>query len=207
VLSYLILGVTYAFAAAVQPGQLQAYLISQTLANGWRRTMPAALAPILSDMPIVALVLLVLTRLPRLFLPLLQSTGGVFLLYLAWGAFRATRAHAEATAAPGRPPYRTLSDAVLVNLLNPNPYLGWSLVLGPLLVRAWRQSPATGLAFVAAFYATMVAATASIVLLVALARSAGPRIARALVKVSAVALAGVGVYQLWSGATALLDRS
>jgi len=207
VLSYLILGGTYAFAAAVQPGQLQAYLISQTMANGWRRTMPAAFAPILSDIPVIALVLLVLTRLAGLVLPLIQLAGGVFLLYLAWGAFRAARAYAAAVTAPTRPPHRTLLDAVLVNLLNPNPYLGWSLVLGPLLIRAWRQSPATGLAFVAAFYATMVAVTAAIVLVVALARSAGPRIARVLVGLSAVALAGIGIYQLWSGAAALVRRS
>ena len=40
--TYLILGMTYAFAAAVQPGPLQTYLISQTLSHGWRRTLPAA---------------------------------------------------------------------------------------------------------------------------------------------------------------------
>jgi threonine/homoserine/homoserine lactone efflux protein len=50
-LGYLTIGVTYAFAAAVQPGPFQAYLISLTLVNGWRRTLPAVLAPLLSDFP------------------------------------------------------------------------------------------------------------------------------------------------------------
>jgi threonine/homoserine/homoserine lactone efflux protein len=35
-LLYLLQGITYGFAAAVQPGPLQTYLISQTLRNGWR---------------------------------------------------------------------------------------------------------------------------------------------------------------------------
>ena len=32
---YLILGMTYAFAAVVQPKPFQTYLVSQTLENGW----------------------------------------------------------------------------------------------------------------------------------------------------------------------------
>ena len=63
-LGYLILGITYAFTAAVQPGPFQTYLISQTLSNGWRSTLPAAIAPLLSDGPIIILVLLVLSRMP-----------------------------------------------------------------------------------------------------------------------------------------------
>ena len=63
-LSYLIIGATYAFAAAVQAGPLQAYLIFHTLANGWRRTFPALFAPIFSDIPIICLALFVLTHVP-----------------------------------------------------------------------------------------------------------------------------------------------
>ena len=65
-LGYLFLGMTYAFAAAVQPGPFQAYLISQTISNGWRSTLPAAFAPLLSDGPIILVVLLVLSRMPSL---------------------------------------------------------------------------------------------------------------------------------------------
>ena len=55
-LKYLILGISFAFAAAVQPGPLQTYIISQTLKNGWRSTLPASFAPLLSDGPILILV-------------------------------------------------------------------------------------------------------------------------------------------------------
>jgi threonine/homoserine/homoserine lactone efflux protein len=205
-LPYLILGATYAFAAAVQPGQLQAYLISQSLANGWRRTLPAAFAPILSDAPIVTLVLLVLTRVPPSFVYMLQLAGGVFILYLAAGAFKAWRDDRGATAASAAPAHQTLIKAAIVNLLNPNPYLGWTLVLGPLVLRAWRQSPTNAVALVVAFYATLVVATAGIIILFAAARSFGPRVARQLVGISALALAAFGLYQLWSGGTAVLQR-
>jgi threonine/homoserine/homoserine lactone efflux protein len=204
--TYLILGATYAFAAAVQPGQFQAYLISQTLANGWRRTVPAALSPILSDVPIICVVLLILTQVPPLLVHLLQVGGGVFLLYLARGAIQRCRHYPQTFTTPTSPAHQTVLKAALVNLLNPNPYLAWALVLGPLLLKAWREAPANGIALVAAFYLTMVIATAAIVTLFAAARSLGRRVARVLIGLSAVALGCFGVYQLWSGATALIQR-
>ncbi len=164
-LAYLILGATYAFAAAVQPGPYQTYLVSQALSHGWRRTLPAALAPLLSDVPIILLVVFALSRLPLGLEQALRCAGGVFLLYLAWRAFRTWRAYrlaAEDGAATAR---RSLLSAAVVNLLNPNPWLGWSLVMGPLLLKAWRGAPASGIALLVAFYGTMVAASVGIILL------------------------------------------
>ncbi len=200
------LGATYAFAAAVQPGPYQAYLISQALSHGWRRTLPAALAPVLSDVPIILVVVVLLSRLPVPVLDALRCAGGVFLVYLAWRAYGAWReppavAPAAASTAP-----RTVMTAVVIDLLNPNPWLGWSLVLGPLLLAGWRIAPARGLALLAAFYATLVAASGGIVVLFAGARRLGPRIARALVGASAAALACFGGWQLWTGTVGLLRR-
>ena len=82
-LVYLTQGLLLGGMAAAQPGPFQAYLLSQTLKNGWRRTMWAAFAPLLSDGPIVILVVLILTQTPDWFLTLLRVAGGGFLLYLA----------------------------------------------------------------------------------------------------------------------------
>src|SRR5450759_1935189 len=131
-LGYLILGMTYAFAAAVQPGPFQTYLISQTLTNGWRRTIPAAFAPLLSDGPIIALVLLILSRMPGWLVQVLQCAGGAFLLTLAFGAFKTWRDFDVKKAVEGQSSRKTVFKAVMVNLLNPAPYIGWSLVMGPL---------------------------------------------------------------------------
>jgi threonine/homoserine/homoserine lactone efflux protein len=56
-LTHALIGATYAFAAAVQPGPFQTYLIASTMTRGWRRTAPAVLAPLLSDIPIIAIVM------------------------------------------------------------------------------------------------------------------------------------------------------
>lgn len=203
----LLLGSGFAFAAAVQPGPLQAFLLSQVAARGWRRTLPAAFAPVVSDGPIALLALLVLGRLgPGVQLGL-RGAGGVLLLVLAWGATRQARSPSPPPG-EGKVP-RTLLAATLVNVLNPNPYLGWTLVLGPALLAAWKRAPAEGVALVAAFYGTMVVALAATIVLFGTSRLLGARGRFLLELGSALTLAGLGVYQLavsLGGAVALAGR-
>ena len=82
-LKHLVLGGGLAFAAAIQPGPLQAFLVARAAATGWRRTLPACFSPLLSDGPIALVSLLLLNRLPPSFQLLLRAAGGLLLLYLA----------------------------------------------------------------------------------------------------------------------------
>ncbi len=61
---YLLQGIGYGLIAASQPGPFQTYLISQTLTRGWKRTLPAALAPLVSDGFIILVCVLVLSQAP-----------------------------------------------------------------------------------------------------------------------------------------------
>jgi threonine/homoserine/homoserine lactone efflux protein len=202
VLLYLVLGSTYGFAAAVQPGPFQAYLISQSLKIGWRRTIPAAFAPLISDFPVAVLMLALLTRLPNEFIQLLHYLGGAFVLYLAYGAFTAWLRYETNNAAMDSSSLGNVWKGVIVNLLNPAPYLGWSLVMGPMLLRGWRETPAYGVALIAGFYGTMILTTIAIIILFSSAAMFGPKITRPLILLSALALAGFGIYQLWMGFSA-----
>jgi len=196
-LGNVLLGSALAFGAAIQPGPLQAFLLSRVLATGWRRTLPACLAPLLSDGPIAILAVLVLRRLPPAVQHVLRVGGGLLLLHLAVGAFRAWRKPTSASPEVTAP--RTLLEAVAVNLLNPNPYLGWALVLGPAVVAAWGRHPAYAAGFVAAFYATMLVTLAAFVLLAGTARFLDPGTRRALAGASALLLAGLGAALLVAG--------
>jgi len=89
--------------------------------------------------------------------------------------------------------------AALVNALNPGPYLYWSLVAGPVFLAGWRKAPATGIGFLVGFYVAIVVTLAGLVLLFGTARQLGPKVTRALLGISAVALVGFGLYQLWLG--------
>ena len=195
-LEYVIIGSGFAFAAAFQPGPLQAYLFSSVLQRGWRRTLPAAFAPLLSDGPIVVITLLVLNRVPEAYQTILRLAGGLLLLYLAWISYRSwqqgvAQGSEQVDSAP-----RTLIQAMMVNLLNPNPYLGWSLVLGPAVMDAWQKDHAYAVVMIAAFYGTMVVGLAGTIFIFGRTKILGPRGQRALVLISAGILACLGVYQL-----------
>ena len=198
-LSYLIFGITYAFAAAVQPGPLQTYIISQTLKKGWRPTLPAAFAPVISDIPILTLVLFLLSTMPDSFIVILRIGGGLFLLYLGFRAFKSWKEFDEDQTISNESGQQTLFNAVFVNILNPAPYLGWSLIMGPLFLEGWRLAPINGIAMIIGFYLTMILTLAGIVILFGFARKFGPKVSKLLIGLSSIVLFVFGIYQLWLG--------
>lgn len=202
-LIYFSQGLLLGGAAAAQPGPFQAYLLSQTLQNGWRGTLWAAFAPLLSDGPIIFLVLFVLTRLPDGFLVGLQLVGGCFLLYLAMKAFRALRQPIISPATLVEAKRMNIFEAALMNALGPGPYIFWATIAGPILLTSWRQSADMGLSFLFGFYGALIGGFMAFVALFAIARQLDPRLSRVLGVASALALLAFGVYQLWQGGTAV----
>ena len=198
-LTFLLQGLTLGFAAGAQPGPFQTYLISQTLSRGWRRVWIAAFAPLLSDGPIVALVLLVLSQVPNWFQKVLQIVGGIFVLYLAVGAFNTWKTFdpnqdTSLQTGPG-----SLLRAAMMNALSPGPYLFWSLVIGPLVVSAWRENPWYALVIVLGFYVAMIGLNLGVVFLFGQAARFGDTVRKGMLGFSVLALAGFGLYQLWHG--------
>ncbi|MBI5825580.1 MAG: LysE family transporter [Chloroflexi bacterium] len=198
---YLLQGIGYGFAAASQPGPFQTYLISQSLTRGWKRALPAALAPLVSDGPIILLCVLVLSQVPDGLQRILNVAGGVFILYLSYGAFKAWRNFDENQTLPEISNHQNILKAAMTNVLSPGAYIFWTLVTGPILVRGWRESPVNGLGFLAGFYAAMISSLAAIIIVFGIAGKIGNKFNRALLGISSIALFGFGVYQLWKGIT------
>lgn len=201
-LAFLLQGLALGFAAGAQPGPFQTYLISQTLSQGWRRTWVAAFGPLLSDGPIVVLVLFVLSQVPDWFQRGLRIAGGLFVLYLAWGAYNTWKTHLPASHSPPETGPRSLLRAALMNALSPGPYLFWSLVMGPLIVSAWRENPSYGLLLVLGFYLAMIGLNITVVLLFGQTARFGNQVRKVMLGLSVLALSGFGLYQLWQGLSA-----
>jgi threonine/homoserine/homoserine lactone efflux protein len=196
---YLFQGVGFGLAAASQPGPFQTYIISQTLTRGWRRTLPAALAPLVSDGPIILVCLLILSQVPAWLQKILYIAGGLFILYLAYGTFKSWKNFDTQASQPDSANGQSVLKAALMNALNPNPYIFWTLVTGPILLKGWRETPMNGVGFLAGFYGTMIVSLAAIILVFGLASRFGPKVNKTLLIVSAVALFCFGLYQLWLG--------
>jgi len=204
VLSYLILGITFAFAAAIQPGPLQSYYISQTLSKGWKYTMPAVFAPLVTDGPIIFAIVFLLSQVPIWFIHALQLIGGCFLFYLAFKAWRAWIQNKTDGDVGISSDQQSLKEAVIINFLSPSPYLGWSLVMGPLLIQGWTESSLNAIILLLSFYCTMIICSGGIILLFSSAKFLGPKVTHLLLGFSVIALAGFGLYQFWQGIKGVL---
>ena len=93
----------------------------------------------------------------------------------------------------------TLFKAALVNFVNPAPYLGWTLIMGPTFIEGWNKTPIFGIALVISFYTTMILSLAGIIVLFGTARKLGPRVTRIAALISVVGLVAFGFYELWLG--------
>ena len=195
-IEYLLIGVSYAFAAAVQPGPLQAYLLTGVLQKGWKKTLPASFSPLISDIPVALLVLLLLKNITPSLSLILQGAGGLLLIYLAWSGLSRLKKENESVQEKEGVIPGTLLKAVWVNLLNPNPYLGWSLVMGPLCIKAWGENPINALLLISSFYITMVTVLAGTIILFGTTSFINEKNKHKLMAVSFILLGIIGIFQL-----------
>jgi threonine/homoserine/homoserine lactone efflux protein len=183
------------------------FLMSHAVRKGWRKTLPAAFSPLITDGPAAVLILAVLSQVPPNLILYLRILGGALILYLAceawksWRDFHAEEAKAVETGT------NSFLKAALINWLNPNLYIGWSVILGPMVLSGWHKSPASGVAVVVGFYTTIVVVMMGMIFLFAASKALGPKVRRTLIGLSSIALACLGVYQLWLGISALAAGS
>jgi threonine/homoserine/homoserine lactone efflux protein len=201
-------GLVLGLASGVSPGPLQALVLAQAARHGWRAGAAVALAPLLSDAVIVAVTLLVVSRVGALALAGISAAGGIFVLYLAWDTARTVRHEAALaqSARPGAPPGPTTGAAAgtrraaVVNFLNPHPWIFWTVVGAPIVLQAARDGIVNAALFVLAFYVGLIGI--KVVLSVAVAQGVdwfGSGLQRVVLWISAAGLAAVGVVLLATG--------
>lgn len=163
-------GVALGLAAGISPGPILTLVVAQTLRYGRREGIIVAFAPLISDLPIVALSLYVLSRLSDAGPAMagISFAGAIFLLVLG---IESLRAKLPAAGEPEGAP-RSLPKAVAMNFLNPHVYLFWSTVGAPLVLKGWAGGAAQPAAFLAAFYACLIGSKVAVAVL--LARVCGP---------------------------------
>lgn len=195
-------GVTLGATAGLLPGPLQSYLIQTTLTQGWRKSLPLVLSPLIADIPVILLTTLVLSQVPPELIRAIQILGGLFVLWLARGAWLNFRAGAQIGAGGDVevvPVRQLLTRAVLVNLLSPGPIIFWATVNGPLLVQGLRESVLHGVAFLVAFYGTFLGVLVGFVGVFNKMRALDPRITRVLLLIITIMLVVFGLSLIGQG--------
>ncbi len=156
-MNYLFAGLTLGLAAGVSPGPLLTLVITSTLERGLGAGVRVAMAPLLTDLPIIVTSMVVFTVLPPLLENMLTVAGALFILYLAWEILRDAR-HAQLSTGADAPGAAAtdLWRGMLVNFLNPHPWLFWISVAAPLLTDAWMTGVWAAAGFLAGFYGLLV---------------------------------------------------
>lgn len=155
----LLLGLGLGFANGIAPGPTMALIVSTTLARGWRAGMQVAIAPLLTDVPIVLVAVLIAGTLPSTGLALLGVAGAGVLAWFAWEAIRAAREVDVTNLQSARAGGRDWVRGAAANILNPAPWLFWATVGGPVLASTSAESGIAGaIAFLVGFYVAIIGA-------------------------------------------------
>ena len=155
---YLATGALLGLGAGLSPGPLLTLVISESLRRGAAAGVRVALAPLVSDLPIIILVLLGLGRVaPTGMLPgILALAGGSLVIWMGVGELRST----GDVAVESRVQTHPLRRGVWVNVLSPYPYLFWLGVGGPILLKAWDHKQGAPFVFLGSFYLLLVGSKA-----------------------------------------------
>ncbi len=147
----LLFGVSLGWAAGISPGPLMMFVITTALKKGARAGMHVALAPFLTDTPMLIVGVLTASVLSGGgALTALTVAGGVYLIWL--GVFELR--HLEAARIESVSGAGDLRRAVWLNLTSPHPWVFWLTVGGPFVARADTGLEAAG--FLAGFYVLLV---------------------------------------------------
>ncbi|HEX7153662.1 MAG TPA: LysE family transporter [Thermoanaerobaculia bacterium] len=168
-LAALAAGLVYGLSGGLLPGPLLTLVIRQTLRHGAAEGVKTSFVPLLTDGPLIIVLLLFMERLTRI-RPLLGAiafAGALYLLYLAWESWT-SRPPESVELVAGEAP-RSILRGVFVNYLNPNPYLFWITVGMPTLARSWNVGWGAASTFLVVFFTCLIGS--KVLLALALARS------------------------------------
>jgi threonine/homoserine/homoserine lactone efflux protein len=167
--NFLAMGSILGLSAGFAPGPLLTLVISETLQHDIRAGVKVALAPMITDLPIIMLTLFILVKLSGFHkvLGIISCMGGLFVLYLGWQSI--VTKGVELNLQGTRP--KSLAKGIIVNTLNPHPYLFWFGVGGPTVTKAMDLGMVAPLAFMGSFYVLLVGSKILIAVLVGKSRS------------------------------------
>lgn len=168
-LEFLLSGIVLGLVAGISPGPLFALIISETLKRGKTEGTKVAVSPLITDVPIVLLVLFILLNLTQynVIIGIISLFGACFLIYLGKENLQVRIKEPEARGNDKD----SLKHAIIVNVLNPNPYIFWLFVGGPMIFRSFQTNVLATILFLAGFYGLLVGSDIGIVFIVEKSKS------------------------------------
>ncbi|MDK2820060.1 MAG: hypothetical protein PWP31_25 [Clostridia bacterium] len=162
--SFLIGGLIFGLSAGLSPGPLFTFVITQTLKHNIKEGIKVALSPLATDILIIFIGYFLLSKLRELnfFLGIISLLGGLSVLYLSYESLKTKPVSLEIdNSNPG-----SLKKGMIINALNPHPYLFWFTVGVPIIINAKNTSFLLALGFIINFYLALIGSKVLIAILV-----------------------------------------
>jgi threonine/homoserine/homoserine lactone efflux protein len=166
---YLTIGTVLGLSAGFAPGPLLTLVISETLQHDIKSGIKIALAPVITDLPIIILTLFILSKLSNFHgvLGVISLTGGLFILFMGYKSLRTKGVKINLDEIKSK----SLAKGVLANALSPHPYLFWFSVGAPTMTKAMSQNISAPLAFIISFYVFLVGSKIVLAVLIGKSKS------------------------------------
>lgn len=160
--AYLITGIVLGFTAGISPGPLMALVFIETMRYGKKEGVKIAVAPLITDFPIIIFVFFVLSRFSEisLIIGIITLFGAGYLAYLGIENIKTKEAGLDLV------PFKRggIKQGVITNSLSPHPYIFWLTIGGPIIFRGEGVFPAS--LFILGFFSLLVGTKIAIALLV-----------------------------------------
>ena len=166
---YLTMGIILGLSAGFVPGPLFTLMISETLQHDIKSGVKVALAPIVTDLPIILFSLFILDQLSNSnsVLGIISITGALFILYMGYESIRSKGYRLKLQEQKSR----SLTKGILANALSPHPYLFWLSVGGPIMTEAMTLNIFAPLFFIGGFYIFLIGSKVLLAILVGKSKS------------------------------------
>ncbi|MBU8911136.1 MAG: LysE family transporter [Desulfobacterales bacterium] len=161
---YLTIGTILGLSAGLAPGPLLTLVVSETILHDIRAGIKVALAPLVTDLPIIVLTVFILSRLSGFhgILGVISLVGGLVVLVMGIQGIKARGLDLDIQ----KTRQRSLAKGILVNMLSPHPYLFWLSVGAPTMTRANDQHVFAAAAFIISFYLLLIGSKIFLAILV-----------------------------------------
>ena len=155
VLSLSVAGVALGVIEGIKPGPLLTMVIRETLSGGLRAGVWTAAAPIFTDGPLIIVSLLaaswISTR-PSILI-VISILGAAYLLKMGLECFSIEPPSSDLAEVDVSDSFKR---GVLPNLLNPNVYIFWFLIGGPLMASVADEEPLAPVAYAVTFLVSII---------------------------------------------------
>ena len=161
---FLIAGIILGLSAGIAPGPLLTLVISETIQHDIKAGIKVALAPLVTDLPIVLLTFFIISKLSsfNLILGIISLCGGLFLLYMGYEDIRTKKINTNFEQIVSR----SFSKGIIVNVLSPHPYLFWLSIGSPIIIRAMKVNTYSVISFISGFYVLLLGSKIIVAILV-----------------------------------------